>query len=284
MTLEHVIAKLRQSSRTGEHRYATIDLANMPEKAERIRGELKAAGAICLIGDRRAEAERASPWLLNTTGSDIVLNWTARLATQHSAVTWLVSPLDMSALTEALSHRMDARLPDGDDVLLRFFDPRVLPVLHRVLDPQQRAAFFSIASEWSFVGRDRQVQRLDSVIPGPTHTFGPPLSLTMQQFTELLDAAEVDAVMPEVVRQAPEEFLAIPAPKRAAFTQTWLDRATSLGLSAHSDRVGLVLLALRLGPGFDQRAPWNARLARVARREATWAQTLREAVAEGDPA
>ena len=102
MTLEHVIAKLRQSSRTGEHRYATIDLANMPEKAERIRGELKAAGAICLIGDRRAEAERASPWLLNTTGSDIVLNWTARLATQHSAVTWLVSPLDMSALTEAL--------------------------------------------------------------------------------------------------------------------------------------------------------------------------------------
>ena len=52
--------------------------------------------------------------------------------------------------------RLDLRLPDGREALLRFWDPRVLVGLMQVLDEAQRLDFFAHIEEWHLLQDGRR--------------------------------------------------------------------------------------------------------------------------------
>lgn len=66
------------------------------------------------------------------------------------AVSWLITSVDLEGLSQLLQLKLDAQLPDGRKVLLRFYDPRVLGNLCHTMDAEQYAEFFGLIDEWHF--------------------------------------------------------------------------------------------------------------------------------------
>lgn len=280
-------------SRPDLHLYALIDLANVASEAAELHRSFAASNALCVFGDTSPAAQLASPWLLPlrfTPDGDRSRRRTIALAKRSSAVTWLLSGLPAADLAQRLRSRTEARLPDHHDVLLRHFDPRVLPVLHRVLQAPQRDVFFSLGVEWLYLDRAASLAGI-MLTPAPAiDCFKAPLHLDEDQTAVLLDAAEIDAVMPELVKEEPDRFLALGnGPARYRFTEHWLRRAQHWKLDQFPQRVVFCALALRLGPGFDEAPAWQRALSRVATEGVRLSEAIEQAMnqpagsEQGDP-
>ena len=261
-------ADLVASMRPDTRLYALVDLANVKSDAPPLHRSYAALNAICVLGDLSPAAQLASPWLVSLPlagSAALTCRRTVELARRSSAVSWIVSNLPASELARRLRARTEARLPDHYDVLLRHFDPRVLPILHQVLRPPQRDAFFNLGVAWLYLDRAASLARIE-LTPAPGHDcFEPPLQLDDNQAATLLDAAEIDAVMPELVKEEPDRFLALgDGPARYRFTQYWLTRARHWSLDQFPQKVAFCTLALRLGPKLDEAPSWQQALSCVA--------------------
>jgi hypothetical protein len=53
--------------------------------------------------------------------------------------------------------KLDAQLPDGRKVLLRYYDPRVLGHVVQTMNSEQRAEFVHLIDEWHFIHDGRRV-------------------------------------------------------------------------------------------------------------------------------
>nr|WP_319017565.1 DUF4123 domain-containing protein [Pseudomonas sp. EggHat1] len=107
-----------------------------------------------------------------------------RNAGKDSRLLLLVSPQpfeDLSLVLQGLS-RMQV---GGQPGLLRYFDPRIFPLMLRdILDDQQRDAFLQVTSFWSWLDRDAQPQWLPGTCTAdaPPPNVPAPLALTDAQY------------------------------------------------------------------------------------------------------
>lgn len=99
----------------------------------------------------------AGPWLIDIDKVPDQLQGLHELERALPAVSWLISPIDLEGLSQLLQLKLDAQLPDGRKVLLRFYDPRVLAHLMQTLDREQRAEFVHLIDEWHFIHDGRRV-------------------------------------------------------------------------------------------------------------------------------
>lgn len=89
---------------------------------------------------------------------------------------WLFGPMTLERLRSALLARMNLRYPSGDAVYLRFFDPRVMPHLARLLPPATAAGMPGCSSfsdllgpleSWCQLDRDGRLIEHGNVQPAP---------------------------------------------------------------------------------------------------------------------
>ena len=241
------------------HAYALIDLANLHHQPAKALQLIRARSGRSILQDDRDQAALASPWLVSLTCDDIgraMLEQTLVWAGQSACVTWLESSLSLDEFAQRLHERTKAELPDAYSVLLRFYDPRVLPELHAVLGDDSTGFFKTLGRTWVYVGRDQCVRSIKLSGESEEDGFSPPLHLDAVQFAALLAASEVDAVMPELAREAPEGFMALPPERRAVLTRRCLALADDWHLQAFAHRVMVGVLALKLGEDFYQQPAW----------------------------
>lgn len=261
-----------------EHqRYALVDMANVHVDKRQVLARLKARQAHNILADERPDAQEASAWLMplrperpGLRDFDETLEWASRSA----CVTWLHSTLAPSALAHALNERTIATLPDDYHVLLRCYDPRVLPEIHAVLREDQAMRYWALGGQWAYVDRARTFRTIELPPTTEAAPFAAPLILTQHQADLLLAAAEVDTVMPELVRESPEAFLAVQVEERVAMTRRMLKAADRLRLEALSDRVMFCVLSLELGEGFEDSKEWATAMAQVKNRQSTLRQAI----------
>lgn len=260
--------------------YAVVDMANVHSEKRLVLKKLRASGALNILADNRPEAEIAIPWLLplaSQASAKRDFKLTLDLANQSACVTWLASDLPPQALAQALNERTQAELPDHYRIMLRCYDPRVLPELEAVLDEDQAERFWGLKGQWCYVDRTKQFKRIELHVPSQDAVFEPPLLLTQEQTDQLLAAAEVDQVMPELVRESSNAFLAIAPKERAVFTRQALNKATEYRLESFPDRVVFCILQLELGEDFDQSGKWPLLMRQVTARELTLTQAVTQA-------
>lgn len=151
MTDPQALECLERACAAGEL-HVTVDLAAAPNALERVT--VTQAQAHCLLADAKVEAAATvGPWLLASIGQQ-TLRETLALAATAPAVTWLVSGLAASELAARLGRRMNAVLADGQPILLRCCDPRILAELDACLAGAPRAAMFALGSAWFYKDRD----------------------------------------------------------------------------------------------------------------------------------
>ncbi|MBT9567512.1 MAG: DUF4123 domain-containing protein [Thiobacillus sp.] len=171
--------------------------------------------------------------------------------------TFIESSLNWSSTLLALRTRTVAVLPDHVPVMLRFYDARILPVLLRVLSPEQRHQFLGIARRWAFPGRKGELCLIES--DESLHDSYPtPLSLTPDQEAALIDAAEVDAMVDLLLNTNNPTLAAALPPEQHELIEAALSSANSLKIRQGSDQVAYCTLYLELGPDFMTQDPWRS--------------------------
>lgn len=274
--LEQIYSTHCQSS--GQKLYLLADHAGLPCLSRELR--TNGIDWINLFGDdKRPALTSASPLLIEVKFSNgrpvkrQFLQWLQENGQHSSSVLLMASPLGTQGLAQALSKRVDGILSEGEEIVIRFFDTRVLPKLMGVMKDDERKVWLSIASGWWFTNRDGMTEHIESEYQLHDNLH-PPLSLSDDQMSRLLDASEVDQIAYLLESNVPEQFQIINPVDRYRLLRAKMTTAKELGITKLGDLALYCGLALLHGSDFDVQPPWNDVLLRVKASEMTLAQAV----------
>jgi len=215
--------------------YFLLDHAGLPGLLRNL--EQCAIRWVSLFDDTRESAAlKAAPILvlLGRQGAPLAphfLHWLAEHALYASAVTMLDSPLPIDVLRRRLVARLDVTLSENMDMMLRFFDPRILAQLRITLTAEQSAAFFSVASTWWYLDRAGVVTGFDTAF-APVDAACIPLVFHQKQECALIDASEADQVLALLNREIPNLMARIPPGERYGAILNNISKAKNEGVTS----------------------------------------------------
>jgi hypothetical protein len=188
---------------------------------------------------RESTALAAAPLLVFVKNKEksppsVFLDWIKQNGMLSSALIILDSPLPLIGLQRRLVKRLDIKLTDEMDAMLRFFDSRILAQLRENLSPEQAAAFFGVASSWWYIGRDEKLAQFDSEFTSSDNNVLP-LKLSAKQEFALIEASEPDQVLSLLNNQTPHLLKEMLPAKRHNFIVGCIKEAKTLGLDAPVD-------------------------------------------------
>ena len=266
--------------------YGLVDHAGMPGLAKK----LKQSGLdwVSLFDDQREEAALSVAPLLFVIPSDQtnqislrhsqLFDWIGEHGTYTSSLSFLASPLSLQELARRLRQRLDAVLPDEMEVMLRFFDPRILEVLVPVLSDPQKQAFFSLTRYWWFVDRRGQLQGIQTSFSATDFTESLaiefPFTLTSAQEGALIDASEPDQIAQLLLSSATEAYQAVPLDQRYDFILKHSAAAKQIGIEALHELALYCAVALLHGGEFATQANWSLVLQAVKNKQISLAQAV----------
>ena len=168
----------------------------------------------------------------------------------------------MCELARRLSLRLDAALPDKIEIVLRFFDGRILESLLSTLYASQKAAFLNVAHQWWYVNRAGQIISVDAKFSA-IETSDVPLILDAAQEDLLLDACEPDQIGASLLTCVPHEYQKLSPCLRHQFILNNVTRARVFGLDSTYELSLYCSLALLYGIDFPEQPAWKDALTMV---------------------
>lgn len=219
----------------------------------------------------------ATPFVLRTdfsTGLRSLLQELMDAACYACALSQIDTSLDIRTLADALTRRCEVLLPDGMEMLLRYFDTRVLMSLLDVLTIEQRRSFLSCASDWWYADREGAMVPSGCNGEADADVFPTPLELSADQERAMIDAAEPDAVIDFIRSSGRHPLFDIPYSQRYPIVHNLVDRARHWGLEDIPDFAAFVTVALSVSSDFDILRPWNELLPQVKAGELTFGTVL----------
>jgi Domain of unknown function (DUF4123) len=188
--------------------------------------------------------------------------WLERSAFQAPCLCWFETGMAATQAAARLRRFHVVGLSQGQSMLMRWYDTRILPVWVACLTAAQAQAFFADTSEWRYVDRLGDVRPL-SVTPSDeergaeplaTSVFGKPLiTLTDAQYALLVDAADLSVMLARVRAVIPDETKRVPPRVLAQFVARYMQEAAAAGVKDIDRQAQCVLLALYTsGKAFEQ--------------------------------
>ena len=216
--------------------YFLIDHAGMPGLHRRLRGQLRAM--VKPVREQQgSERPGSSPFLVlaGRKGRLRIFRdlfaWIGANGTYSSSVVLLTSPLDMANLRRRLAARLDATLSENMEAMLRFYDPRVLESLFRILPAVQARTFFSVAESWAYVDRAGKLASVATTFD-PEDNFIAPLVLGEKEEFALLESCEIDQVLDLLRQNVPALMATLPLAEQSTFVDRAIGMARQHGVDA----------------------------------------------------
>jgi Domain of unknown function (DUF4123) len=219
-------------------------------------------GGSLFAGGPQARDPSVSPLLLPLhRGDSSTLAALTRIARHSPAVVWLASAMQPRALVEALAAKLPAELEDHrQPITLRYYDPRVLPELLRVLDDRQQRSINDGIRNWWWIDRRNtlahNVPSAQQVTIENVSPVGSSIVLSDAQVQDLLDASFVDRVLDLTVRSGPESLKLFDRGERYAISIRMIAAASAYGLESEFDCANYIAVALQTGEGFAKQPEW----------------------------
>lgn len=266
------------------HLYALIDHGAHPGLTGRLN-KFQVAWWSLFEGSRDEGALEVAPILLSLkTAQGVVPSRSCMTpvfeqARYSSSLLFLYSPLDPLALKRRLALRLDVSLPDGVEMLLRFFDGRVFEALMNSLNLEQTGAFLNPAHAWWWVDRAGQLQLQESAFSEADSVLIP-LELTSAQEAALIDASEIDQVAMLLEAIMPANFDALLGSDRVSFLRKNIAAARSYKIVSTNDVTMFCTLALTYGDGFEHSPPWAEQLEKVSLGQTSFYDVLQSVAVE----
>lgn len=262
-SIRDVFAK-HATTHPDESFYLLVDHAGMPG-LDRKLAHSRLEWVSLFAGTIQANALSVAPLLIHIGSSSRHLNNDAFLTsvcergTYSSCLMLVASQLSPSSLASRLTARLDARISEDMDVLLRFFDPRVFEQLVLCLSSEQRKAFLSAGSGWWFVNRRGELRHVEGQFSHP-EPFHAPLVLSESQENQLVDASEYDQVEEQLRLSVPGELSLLPPANRYEFINRHMATARDFRINSTREVALYCALALVYGADFSTRSEWASLL------------------------
>lgn len=196
--------------------------------------------------------------------SRTLCEWISKNGTNSSSVILLTSPLQMDCMKSRLSVRLNVKLSENMEAMLRFFDPRVLESLVSVFSNGQAKKFFSLADELRYVDREGKMVVIESHF-AYEEEFVSPLVLTQLQEDALLGASEIDQVLDLLRSNLPQAMAKLPLPDQYRFVSQQIGRAKKSELCAIWEMAFYTTIVLLKGERFVESENWSRILASIKR-------------------
>ena len=272
----HAFAKKLASAPDALPLYCLADHAGMPGlHRELIRAQSEWRSLFS--GTREEGALAVAPILFRidpgTAAQRGVLTWLSEHGTFASALLFVASSLEIDQLANRLAQRLDARISEEAEVLLRFYDPRIFEQLLKALSPSQKQEFLSCANTWWFVGRTGGLHEVSAEFQ-MADSFSPPLRLSANQEFALLDASENDQVIEQLKTALPDLYSALPPSERYEFVTRHVTAAQHLKISATHELALYCAVALTTGDDFASIPLWDEILCKVSAGEVSFADAV----------
>jgi hypothetical protein len=236
--------------------FALVDgalLANLPVRQ---RKTWAPAHGVSLFERADHAAFAVGPLLFELTLAQIesgVPNTLLDLVGGLSAGSFIVTRADIATLSQRLQKLVDVTLDDGTDMVMRFFDPRVLPFWLAVVDPVYERYVAGVVEQWLYWGADFSLKTYcfepatgDGVLPEL------PMKISVKQEQTLLDACAPWTMVERFRANGATALEGVPVGQRYAFFEHQLQRAQSHGLQGQPTLEGYCGIALECGPVFDE--------------------------------
>lgn len=228
-------------------------------------------------GSKEEAALQVAPLLFPLTDSGSqpgskLLRWLSEHGTFTSSFLLFSSSLTVDELGAALLLRTQARISEGMDVLLRYFDPRVFEALMAVLRPSEKKIFLGVADCWWYPNRSgKLVQEIAE--SEAVDTFESPLLLSATQEFSLLDMSEIDQVASQLSDLLPAPSLQLGG-ARFEFLKRQMMDAKAAGIESTHELTLYCGLALLHGEDFASSATWQPLLADVRNRKIKFTEAV----------
>jgi hypothetical protein len=188
----------------------------------------------------------------------------------------LVTPQPFSRAVASLRTQCDVMLPDDFNVVLRYFDTRVLPFLSEVLSRDQRAFFTAMASGWFYLDRDGHWCGIDIPADGVTIEAVVPLQLSASQQDALINAGESDAVLNQMRKMSCKALQTMTPPQQYPLVLPLIAKAQAIGVEATAMVALFCVIELSQPESTASRATWEAGLCEVRDGKKTFEVLLKD--------
>lgn len=222
----------------------------------------KAPWASLFNGMKEQSAFPVAPFLvLAGVNGEVMLSrflgdWIGEKGSLTSSIIALSSPHPFETMAQGLADRLEVKLTQDMDAMLRFFDPRVLESLSEVLNEEQRYLFFSIADEWLYIDRIGRLKVLPTAL-AQVEKSPYSLSLDGAQESSLIRNSEIDQVMSLLRSTLPISMGRLSVKDRFDFVSSVLGRARKDGLTSVMDLATYAAILLSKGEGFADTPSWR---------------------------
>ncbi|KVG15589.1 DUF4123 domain-containing protein [Burkholderia thailandensis] len=221
----------------------------------------------CML-DGGADVQAVSPHLIYIPPShfESARGWLERHGPASPCATILASPLPLAALAEHLKSFLRVCLPDGEPIVLAYWDPAILATLvgsaedetlfvkGPVLSGEQRQAFLAPILRWTYWDRKGALRQIDwrqDRMPASAAMLKPPLKLDQGQVDALTEASVPDGLLQHFSEHAPELLADVPERDRYGFVCRQIARARQHGIEGPGAWMDYCALAMRHGEAFD---------------------------------
>lgn len=210
----------------------------------------------------------AAPLLIATSrDNEALIKWLLQLEQAAPSVSWIGSPYSLPVLAPMLTRRLDCEIDDGQLVVMRFYDPRILLGLPSALDPQQKRYFFAPVSAWSALEPRRQQRYSIDIVPATPadiarYAFAP-ISLTLAQRDQLM-YFDKENLYESIIRHwedtCPDDIADIKRGMLREVAIAAVSRANGYGITDPSAQHLFAGLMMTVSPSFDDNAMVKAHL------------------------
>ncbi|UIN21229.1 DUF4123 domain-containing protein [Herbaspirillum frisingense] len=205
-------------------------------------------------GKREEVLPEIAPLLVALSGLDMqrrerLVSWILPLAFSVPCLSWYESPLPLPALAAHLRNFHQVGLSDGQAMMMRWYDTRILPIWLQALDPEQARLFTGSMLSISYIdrfGEAKTIHRGDQSGPpsAPLPLDQPLVTLDDRQFGLLVDAGDLDALVNHLKFVIPDETRKVGPRTLLDFVATYQREAMGAGLDDLDRQSQYVLLAL----------------------------------------
>jgi len=240
--------------------YLLIDYAGMPGlhcKLEKSSGKW----ASLFDATRESGAFSVAPILIflgcnsSLQINKLLFNWISEQAPNSSALIMLASHLSIRDLKDELALRLEVKISQNMDAMLRFFDPRIFEHLVKILTSDQLANLCGPAKTWWYVDRTGEMVRIErefQEIGGGCYS----LELSEEQEFSLVSMSEPDQVM-HILRTAMPRVEQLMSKNSYQIIKDSISAAAHLKLSAVSDLALYAAMAILHGLDFEELPYWR---------------------------
>jgi hypothetical protein len=195
-----------------------------------------------------------APLLVPVNGLDAeacsrVFTWAQKLSYAAPCLSWIETDAPPAAMAEHLRRFHVVGLSEGQSLLMRWYDTRILPVWLACMTAVQSQAFTAHVSSWAYVDRLGEVslaaiERSPAYFP-PAPAYGEPLvTLTDAQYGMLIDATELDVLLKHLRQIIRDELKRVPARTLTQFVSKYQQAAISAGLDDIDRQAQYLMVAL----------------------------------------